>query len=78
MRGPDPQANDYDLVRLRALFVLGASLILDDALGYTDPERLRLMGAVLAKAGKECQIIILTCVPERYNNVGEATVVRLG
>lgn len=55
----------------------GASLILDDALGYTDPERLKLMGAVLAKAGKECQIIILTCVPDRYNNVGEATVVRL-
>lgn len=56
----------------------GASLILDDALGYTDPERLKLMGAVLAKAGKECQIIILTCVPDRYNNVGEAAVVRLG
>ena len=30
----------------------GASLILDDTLGYTDPERLKLMGAVLAKAGK--------------------------
>jgi DNA repair exonuclease SbcCD ATPase subunit len=56
----------------------GASLILDDALGYTDPERLKLMGAVLAKAGKECQIIILTCVPDRYSNVGEAAVVRLG
>ncbi|MGB6849218.1 MAG: AAA family ATPase [Thermoanaerobaculia bacterium] len=56
----------------------GASLILDDALGYTDPERLKLMGAVLAKAGKDCQIIILTCVPDRYSNVGEATVVRLG
>ncbi|MCK5642132.1 MAG: hypothetical protein KAJ19_15110, partial [Gammaproteobacteria bacterium] len=56
----------------------GASLILDDALGYSDPERLKLMGAVLAKAGRECQIIILTCVPERYSHVGEATVVRLG
>jgi len=56
----------------------GASLILDDALGYTDPERLKLMGAVLAKAGQECQIIILTCVPDRYSNIGEATVVRLG
>jgi len=55
----------------------GASIILDDALGYTDPERLKLMGAVLARAGKECQIIILTCMPDRYNNVGEATVVRL-
>ena len=56
----------------------GGSLILDDALGYSDPERLKLMGAVLAKAGRECQIIILTCVPDRYSNVGEATVVRLG
>ena len=56
----------------------GAPLILDDALGYTDPERLKLMGAVLARAGKECQIIILTCVPDRYSNVGDAKVVRLG
>lgn len=56
----------------------GTPLILDDALGYTDPERLRLMGAVLAKAAKECQIIIFTCVPDRYCNVGEATVVAIG
>jgi len=56
----------------------GTPLILDDALGYTDPERLRLMGAVLAKAAKECQIVIFTCVPDRYGNVGEATVVALG
>jgi len=56
----------------------GAPVIMDDALGYTDPDRLRLMGAVLAKAAKECQIVIFTCVPDRYGNVGEATVVRLG
>jgi hypothetical protein len=56
----------------------GTPLILDDALGYTDPERLRLMGAVLAKAAKECQIVIFTCVPDRYGNVGEATVVAIG
>jgi len=56
----------------------GAPLILDDALGYTDPERLTLMGAVIAKAGQEWQIIILTCVPDRYSNVGEATVIWLG
>ena len=55
----------------------GTPLILDDALGYTDPERLRLMGAVLAKAAKECQIIIFTCVPDRYGNIGEATVVAM-
>ena len=56
----------------------GTPLILDDALGYTDPERLRLMGAVLAKAAKECQIVIFTCIPDRYGNVGEATVVSIG
>jgi DNA repair exonuclease SbcCD ATPase subunit len=55
----------------------GTPLILDDALGYTDPERLRLMGAVMAKAAKECQIIIFTCVPDRYSNIGGATVVSL-
>jgi DNA repair exonuclease SbcCD ATPase subunit len=56
----------------------GTPLILDDALGYTDPDRLRLMGAVLAKAAKDCQIVIFTCVPDRYSNIGEATVVSLG
>lgn len=55
----------------------GTPVILDDALGYTDPERLPLMGAVLAKAAKDCQIIVLTCIPDRYNNVGQATVVSL-
>ena len=55
----------------------GTPLILDDALGYTDPDRLRLMGAVLAKAAKDCQIVIFTCVPDRYGNIGEATVVSL-
>jgi len=55
----------------------GAPLILDDELGYTDPQRLRLMGAVLAKAAKECQVVIFTCVPDRYGNVGEASIVSL-
>ncbi len=55
----------------------GTPLILDDALGYTDPERLQLMGAVLARAAKECQIIIFTCAPDRYFNVGEANVIPL-
>ena len=55
----------------------GMPLIMDDALGYTDPERLRLMGAVLAKAAKQCQIVIFTCVPERYGNIGDAKIVSL-
>ena len=56
----------------------GASLIINVALGYTDPERSKLMGSVLAKAGNECQVIVFTCVPERDSNVGVATGVRLG
>jgi uncharacterized protein YhaN len=55
----------------------GTPLVLDDALGYTDPERLRSMGVALARAARECQIIIFTCVPERYSNVGEATFVSM-
>jgi DNA repair exonuclease SbcCD ATPase subunit len=55
----------------------GTPVILDDALGYTDKERLKLMGAVLAVAAKECQIVIFTCVPERYAFIGEAAVVPL-
>jgi len=50
----------------------GAPVMLDDALGYTDPARLHLMGAILAKAAKECQVVIFTCVPDRYSNIGAA------
>ncbi len=55
----------------------GVPLILDDALGYSDPERLREMGAVLAVAGRRLQVILLTSVPDRYLHVGGAQVVRL-
>lgn len=55
----------------------GTPFILDDALGYSDPERLLLMNAVLAKAAKDCQIIVLTCIPDRYSNLGQATVISL-
>ncbi len=48
----------------------GTPLIIDDALGFTDNNRLKLMGAVLSLAAKECQIIIFTCMPERYNYLG--------
>ncbi len=56
----------------------GASLIFDDTLGYTDPDRLKSMGAVLATAARDCQVIILTCFPERFSHVGKAEIVRLG
>ncbi len=56
----------------------GVPLILDDALGYSDPDRLEGMGAVLSLAGRSCQVIVLTCYPERYRHVGGATIQRIG
>ncbi len=55
----------------------GAPVIIDDALGWSDPPHLVRMGATIAAAGKECQIIILTCTPGRYAHVGNARVIRL-
>ncbi|WP_207844156.1 ATP-binding protein [Williamsia soli] len=50
----------------------GVPVIIDDALGYTDPERLASMGAVLSHAGRHTQVIVLTCTPARYSSVGGA------
>ncbi len=55
----------------------GARLMIDDALGWSDPQRLERMGATMVAAGKECQIIILTCYLGRYANVGNPKVVTL-
>ena len=52
-------------------------VILDDALGYSDPERLKEMGAVLSVASRHAQVILLTSVPDRYLHVGGAQVHRL-
>ncbi len=56
----------------------GVPVLIDDALGWSDPQRLETMGAVLARAGTTSQVIVLTCFPERYVHVGGATVIRLG
>ncbi len=50
-------------------------IIIDDALGYTDPGRLKMMGAVLAQAGMTGQVIVLTCTPERYAHLGKVEIV---
>ena len=55
----------------------GAPVIIDDALGWSDPDRLERMGAAIAAAGSQCQVIILTCSPGRYAHVGNATTIRL-
>ena len=55
----------------------GAPVIFDDALGWSDPDKLERMGAVISMAGRACQIIVLTCTPGRYASVGDARVVAL-
>jgi len=55
----------------------GAPVIFDDALGWSDPRKLERMGAAISKAGRSCQIIVLTCTPGRYASVGDASVVQL-
>src|SRR4051812_9765463 len=44
-------------------------VVIDDALGFTDPERLTKMGAVFDAVGGDGQVIVLTCSPERYASV---------
>ena len=55
----------------------GVPVMIDDALGWSDPQRLQSMGAAINAAGKQSQIVILTCYPGRYAHVGDATVVNL-
>ncbi len=55
----------------------GVPLIFDDTLGHTDPARLEAMGAMLRGAGEHCQIIVLTCTPDRFRHVSGAEVIRL-
>jgi DNA repair exonuclease SbcCD ATPase subunit len=56
----------------------GAPVIIDDALGYSDPGRLESLGAVLSVVGRNGQVVILTCMPDRYRHVGSATTVQMG
>jgi uncharacterized protein YhaN len=69
------------LTRLAAARIVarqgGVPLIIDDALGFSDPGRLETMGAAIAACGRDTQIIVLTCTPERFTHVGSAVVVRL-
>ena len=44
-------------------------VVVDDALGFTDPDRLARMGEVFDSVGAHGQVIVLTCSPERYDGV---------
>ena len=56
----------------------GVPLVLDDALGWSDPTRLGNVGAALNIGAQDCQVIALTCMPDRYSRVGAEKVIRLG
>lgn len=55
----------------------GVPVILDDALGYSDRDRLRLLAPAFTAAAKQAQVIVMTSTPERYGHVGDAKVIRL-
>ncbi len=56
----------------------GVPVVLDDALGWSDPARLEAMGSLLGRAGATSQVILMTCVPDRYaGTVAGAHIVRI-
>ena len=52
--------------------VPGAAALLDDALGHSDPQRLRRLASAITTAGERTQVIVLTSNPERFVNLREA------
>ena len=44
-------------------------VVVDDALGFTDPDRLAKMGELFDSVGSYGQVIVLTCSPDRYDGV---------
>ena len=55
----------------------GAPVLLDDALGFSDPDRLLALNAVLGEVGRSAQVVVLTCQPARFSSVGGAQVEHL-
>lgn len=55
----------------------GAPVILDDTLGFADPERLTLLNVVLGEVGRSAQVVLLTCQPQRFESLGGARIMRL-
>jgi len=53
----------------------GAPVILDDALGNTDLDRLRALAPAFSAAATRTQVIALASNPNRYGTVGNATII---
>ncbi|MFC4904002.1 AAA family ATPase [Kocuria oceani] len=64
------------LIRLATALLVdpedGVPVLLDDALGHSDPQRLRRLASAIATAGERTQVIVLTSNPERFANLREA------
>jgi len=52
-------------------------ILIDDALGFTDPQRLIKMAAVFDTLGERGQVIVLTCTPARYDGIKYAQRIEL-
>lgn len=52
-------------------------VVIDDALGFSDPDRLIKMGAVFDQVGDDGQVIVLTCTPTRYLGIEDAHIIEL-
>ncbi|UZD63304.1 ATP-binding protein [Brevibacterium sp. JSBI002] len=56
----------------------GAPVILDDAFGFSDEQRLAALNVILGNVGRTSQVILLTCQPDRFASIGGAETVSLG
>jgi len=52
-------------------------VVIDDALGFADPQRLMKMAAVFNTVGQTGQVIVLTCMPGRYDGIDGAQFIEL-
>ncbi|MGE0214942.1 AAA family ATPase [Mycolicibacterium sp.] len=52
-------------------------VVIDDALGFTDADRLTKMAEVFDTVGAQSQVIILTCSPQRYAGIRSAEHIEL-
>ncbi len=55
----------------------GVPVVIDDALGYSDPDKLQAMGEAFGQLGQNAQVVLLTCTPGRYTAIPNATVITL-
>lgn len=60
------------LLRVSVAEHLGTTLVLDDHLAQTDPERSEWFRALLQESAESIQVVVLTCRPEDYLGDGTA------